>query len=234
MTAENTPHDTLEASLLAAILPLVAFDGWSASAFGAAVAKAGIPQAQAQAAFPRGAVDLAVAHHRAGDRAMLAVMAEADLEQMRYSDRVAFAVRTRLDQAGDREVIRRGSAMFALPQYAGDGAALIWGTADAIWTALGDNSRDGNWYTKRAILSGVYASSVLFWLGDTSDGARATRDFVDRRIANVMAFEKFKSDMRASKVFGPLANGVESILAGVSAPKPGFADDLPGTWKKEP
>jgi ubiquinone biosynthesis protein COQ9 len=43
-----------------------------------------------------------------------------------------------------------------LPMYAADGARAIWGTADAIWTALGDTSEDVNWYTKRATLSGVY------------------------------------------------------------------------------
>ena len=163
---------------------------------------------------------------------MVAALADADLGAMRYSDRVALAVRLRIELAGDREVVRRGTGLFALPQNAGDGAALIWGTADAIWTALGDTSRDVNWYTKRAILAGVYGATVLFWLGDTSDGAGATQDFIDRRIGDVMRLEKFKADVRGSKVFGPLAEGFGRMLAQVRAPDPRYRDDLPGSLKR--
>jgi ubiquinone biosynthesis protein COQ9 len=48
--------------------------------------------------------------------------------------------------------------------------ASLWDTADAAWTALGDASRDGNWYTKRATLAAVLASVALFRLGDDSPG----------------------------------------------------------------
>ena len=67
-------------------------------------------------------------------------------------------------------MVRRGTTLFALPHHAAEGAKLIWGTADAIWTALGDTSDDVNWYTKRATLSAVYGSVVLFWLGETEAG----------------------------------------------------------------
>jgi ubiquinone biosynthesis protein COQ9 len=224
--------DQTTEKLIGAALPHVAFDGWSAATFDAAVSDAGLTMAQARAACPRGAMDLAVAHHKAGDAAMVDQLAQTDLASMRYSDRVAHAVRLRIELAGDVEVVRKASALFALPQNAGDGAALIWGTADAIWTALGDTSRDVNWYSKRAILSGVYGSAVLFWLGDTSDGARDTADFVDRRIADVMRFEKFKADMRGSDLFGPLANGLGKVLSGVRAPEGDYARDLPGSLNK--
>ena len=90
-----------------------------------------------------------------------------------------FAVR-----AADRsqELVRRGMSLFALPQHAADGSRALWETADHIWTALGDTSRDVNWYTKRAILSSVHSSTVLFWLGDQDPRHQATWDFLDRRI----------------------------------------------------
>ncbi len=58
---------------------------------------------------------------------------------------------------------------------------------------LGDTSTDVNWYTKRATLSAVYASTVLFWLGDDSPNHSRDDDFIDRRIADVMQMEKMKS-----------------------------------------
>lgn len=211
--------------LLAAALPHVAFDGWSDACFTAACADAGINPALGRVLCPAGARDLAADYHRAGDRAMMARLADADLAGLRFRDRVATAVRLRL-QAADREVVRKGAALFALPQNAGRGAELIWGTADAIWRALGDTSTDVNWYTKRATLSAVYGSTVLYWLGDESEGHGATWAFLDRRIEDVMRFEKAKADFRASpwaKLFAVPLKG----LGAIRAPGPA-ADDLPG------
>ena len=44
-------------------------------------------------------------------------------------------------------------AYFALPHHAAPGAHALWKTADTIWNALNDTSRDVNWYTKRMLLS---------------------------------------------------------------------------------
>ncbi len=150
---------------------------------------------------------------------------------MRYSERVAFALRQRLAHA-DREAVRRGTALFSLPLHAAEGAALIWGTADRIWNELVDTSRDVNWYSKRAILSAVYSSVVLFWLGDESGGDE-TEAFIDRRIGNVMQFEKSKAQLRESKAFGPLMRGIGQALAGIRAPHREPASDLPGYWAPE-
>ncbi|NHX28164.1 COQ9 family protein, partial [Escherichia coli] len=158
----------VQKTLLDAAVPHVAFDGWSTATLKAAAADTGIPEAQARAAFPRGAVDLALAYHRQGDAVMLARLAEADLSDMRFRDRIAAAVRYRLEAVEDRELVRRGTTLFSLPQNAGEGARAIWGTVDAIWDALGDTSEDVNWYTKRGTLAGVYSATVLFWLGDDS------------------------------------------------------------------
>ena len=65
--------------LLAAILPHVTFEGWSDAAFRAAASDAGIAPELARAVCPRGAIDLAVAFHRQGDRAMEDALAAEDL-----------------------------------------------------------------------------------------------------------------------------------------------------------
>ena len=212
--------------LLDAALSHVAFDGWSDATFKAAAEDAGVSADLARALCPRGALDLAAAYHRRGDRAMEVALASADLSAMRFRDRVAHAVRMRLANA-DREVIRRGAALFALPQNAPTGASLVWGTADAIWRALGDTSDDINWYTKRATLSAVYSSTVLFWLGDESEGHEATWEFLDRRIEDVMRFEKFKASVRDNPVLGRMLEGPLKALGRVRPPA-GAPLDLPG------
>lgn len=227
----KTPPDDLRNRLLDAALLHVPFDGWSETTFAAAVADAEADETLARALCPRGAVDLALAWHARGDAAMLDRLESSDISNLRFRDRIAAAVRFRLEAAEDREVVRRGVALFALPQYAADGARAIWGTCDAIWTALGDNSVDVNWYTKRASLSAVYSSTLLFWLGDDSDGHQATWDFLDRRIDNVMQFEQFKAKLRENPALKPLLAGPEWLLGQIRRPRAGWQDDLPGRVK---
>ena len=224
---ENTGMElsAAQTALLDAALAHVVFDGWSEACLRAAAADSGVAPGLVRVLFPRGAVDLAVAYHRRGDGQLRARLVESDLAAMRFRDKVTLAVRLRLE-AADRDVVRRGMALFSLPQNMPAGAALVWGTADAIWTALGDNSNDVNWYTKRATLSAVYSACVLYWLGDDSAGRADTWAFLDRRIEDVMRFEKTKADFRASPLAKMLA-GPLKLLDRIKAPAPGPAD-LPG------
>ena len=223
------PENTMQAAktrLLAAALPHVAFDGWSEATFKAAITVSQTAPGLARAIFPRGGLDLALAYHRQGDDDMREALKTTDLAAVRFRDRIAAAIKLRLTPA-DREIVRRGAALFALPQHAGDGTKAIWGTADAIWTALGDTSNDLNWYTKRASLSAVYGATVLYWLGDDSPDHQATWDFLDRRIENVMSFEKAKAGFRENPLGKALLAGPLKVLARLHAPK--GRHDLPGS-----
>jgi len=227
MTASN---DIRALTLLNCISPHVAFDGWSEVAFTAAVNESDFSMQEARSVCPRGPVDLAILFHKQGDVAMQEALASADMTDMRFRDKVAHAIRLRLAAVEDKEAVRRGTVLFALPHMAPEGTKLIWGTADAIWTALGDSSNDVNWYTKRATLSAVYSSVVLYWLGDNSDDGQATDDFIDRRIDNVMQFETFKSAMKTNPLTKPFATAFETITSRVKSPT-AVSNDLPGRWK---
>ena len=221
--------------LLDAALNHVPFDGWSEATFAAAIRDTGIDRTVARAACPRGAVDLALASHARGDAKMLERLGETDLTSLRFRERVALAVRYRLEAADDKEVVRRGTALFSLPVYAPDGARAIWNTCDRIWTALGDSSDDINWYTKRATLCGVYGSALLFWLGDDSLDHQATWAFLDRRIDDVMRFEKLKAGMRDNKALGKLLAAPLAVLDRIRAPgKSGPDGSWPGQWGGSP
>ncbi len=216
--------------LLDAALDHVPFDGWSAATFDAAVRDCDMETALARAVCPRGAIDLAVAFHQRGDAQMLARLKAEDLSALRFRDQIALAVRLRLEAVTDKEAVRRGSSLFALPQHLADGAKLIWGTCDVIWDALGDASDDVNWYTKRATLSGVYSATVLYWLGDTSDGHEETWAFLDRRIDNVMQIEKAKAQVRNSPTLSRLIAGPNWMMSHIKAPTRFAKGDFPGSW----
>ncbi len=217
-----------EDRLIDAILGHVVFDGWSDTSFDAAVAETGVDPVVARGLFPRGARDLARAWHDRGDDRMVAAMEAADLSDLRYSEKVAQAVWLRIEAIDDKEALRRAMVQNVLPLNAPDGARMLWQTADRIWTLLGDSSDDYNWYTKRMTLSGVIGSTLLFWLGDDTPDASATRDFLDRRIENVMQFEKFKADVNRSPVLKPLLAGPNWLLSHIKAPSADRMKGFPG------
>lgn len=185
------PTEELRRLLLAAALPHVPFDGWSRQCLRAAARDAGLSAAQTRIAFPRGAADLVDFHARQGDRRMEAVLATRDLSALRIRERIATAVRLRLETAdGGREAARRLLALAATPSHMAWAARALYRTVDAIWYAIGDDSTDVNFYTKRALLAGVYASALLVWLNDESEDSAATWAFLDRRIEDVMRIQK--------------------------------------------
>ncbi len=213
-----------------AALPHVPFDGWSPATFRAAVADAGATEGEARAAAPRGAADLAVRFHVRGDEDMAHALAAEDLMARKMRDRIALAVRARIQAIPDKEAVRRGAALFAMPHMAADGARLMWNTADRIWEAAGDTSDDVNWYTKRATLAAVYGSTVLFWLGDDSAGARDTWAFLDRRIDGILQIERAKGFVRGNPVLRTLLAGPLWAAGKVRAPARMPPVDLPGHW----
>ena len=226
MSAEKDPKE----ALLDAALAHVPFDGWNEVTFRAAVEESHVEPALARALCPRGALDLAIAFHKRGDAAMVQRLNDADLNEMRFRDKIAAAVRFRLEAVDDKELVRRGTTLFSLPQHAADGAKAIWDTADLIWRTLGDTSDDFNWYTKRMTLSGVYGSTVLYWLGDDSPDHARTWEFLDRRIENVMQFEKVKAQVRQNPLFKPFLAGPNWALGKVKPPSATSRTDMPGHY----
>ena len=54
--------------------------------------------------------------------------------------------------------------------------------SDEIWYLAGDTAVDFSWYTKRASLAGIYASSEMFMTTDTTADFSATDEFLNRRL----------------------------------------------------
>jgi len=173
--------------LLLAALPHVAFDGWGAAALRAGARDAGMTAADIRRYFPGGGRDALAAFSHWADARMAAELARHDLAGLKVRERIALAVRLRLEAlAPHREAVRRGLSFLALPPNTGLGARLLYRTVDAMWRAIGDRSADFSFYTKRALLAGVLSSTTLCWLGDDSEDFAETRAFLDRRIADVL------------------------------------------------
>ena len=184
--------------LLLALLPAVPFDGWTRAAMREAAARAGLDAEAAETLFPKGPRDVVAWFSRWADRETLAALTSRKMQHLRTSERIALGVRTRLQTLlPHREVVRRSLALMALPQNLPLGAKLLYETVDTLWHAAGDKSTDFNFYTKRGLLAGVYATTTLYWLDDRSDGQAATNAFLARRLAEVLAIPRLKMWRRA-------------------------------------
>lgn len=173
--------------VLDAALVHVPFDGWSERALAQGAIDAGYDASMAVRVFPRGGIEAVEHFSRRADKRMMEELGQRDLRAVKIRERVALAVRTRLEaNAAHREAIRRAIALLALPSNAPLAAKLLYRTVDAIWYACGDTATDYNFYTKRALLAAVYAATVPYWLEDGSEGSADTYAFLDRRIAEVM------------------------------------------------
>jgi ubiquinone biosynthesis protein COQ9 len=183
--------------ILLATLPHVAFDGWTHRSLDAGVAAAGLPREMAFRAFPRGMEDVIGHWSEYGDRRMLEGMERLNLDAMRIRDRIATGVRLSIEvNTPYREAVRRALSFLALPQNAAIAARNTSKTVNAIWYAAGDTSTDFNFYTKRGLLAPVYVSTVLYWLGDESEGCTATWAYLDRRIDDVMHIPKIQARIK--------------------------------------
>jgi len=180
--------------ILLAMLPHVAFDGWTRRSLDAGVAAAGLPPEMALRAFPHGMEDVIRHWSKYSDRRMLEGMERLNLDAMRVRDRIATGVRLRIEvNKPYREAVRRALSFLALPLNSAIAARNTYNTVDAIWYAAGDTSTDYNFYTKRGLLAPVYVSTVLYWLGDESEECAATWAYLDRRIDDVLKIPKIQA-----------------------------------------
>lgn len=190
--------------LVRAALDHVAFDGWSKATLRAAAEDLGQDPMEVDRLFPGGVKQAIIHYVTLTDREMMDRLAAMDITSMKIRDRIAAAVRVRLDLVEPhKDAVRAAVAWLALPQNIALSLRLTAKTVDLMWQAAGDTSTDHNWYTKRTLLAGVYGSTMLYWLEDTSDGHSATWEFLDRRIGNVMMIPKIKSRVgKVGKVAG--------------------------------
>jgi ubiquinone biosynthesis protein COQ9 len=197
MRTDEPTANPLKDKVLDAVLAQAPFDGWTRAAIDSAVRAGAITRDEASLAFPGGAIDMITWHSLRADRLLVEEMERRGVSSMKVRERIALGVRIRLEQnLQHREAIRRALALLAMPFNGLLASKLLYRTVDAIWYAAGDTSTDFNFYTKRALLAGVYSSTLLFWLNDRSENFAATWAFLDRRIEDVMRIEKIKSRVR--------------------------------------
>lgn len=203
----------------------VVFDGWSDKTLKKVCSELELDEIKVSKIFPRGGIDLALAFHKRDDERFLLRYEESNGNNLdlRTRDRIESAINIRLDLANqNKEAVKRSVALLTTPLYFSEGTRALWSTSDKIWTAIGDETKDLNWYSKRLILSSVYSSVLIYWLEDDSKNFSETKGFVKRRINDVMKIEKFKVALKNSSDWHFFLRKFEAAAADIIKHKEGF------------
>ena len=208
MSISPLPADPTLDEVRAALAPIIArnagFDGWSDAAVHAAADEAGVDRDVAKLAFKDNAIDMIDAWIDSIDLELAHRLPAEKLAAMKIRDRITALLATRLEiMAPDRESLRRAMAIMAMPQNLVRSAKIGWRSADRMWRLAGDTASDFNHYTKRMTLSAVYASTLSVFVNDDSDNFADALAFLDRRIDNVMQFEKVKFQAKQRQEYVP-------------------------------
>ncbi|WP_397421032.1 COQ9 family protein [Phenylobacterium sp.] len=209
MTAQDSDWAAItEQRLLDEALRLAPIHGWTHRTVGLAGKALGLSAGETGLLIPHGPADLAALLSRRHDDRALALLSEVHASNLKIRERIRRAVEARLDAAAvDEPALRRWSGYLALPLNLPLAARLAWDSADVLWRWAGDTATDENHYTKRLLLAGILTGAGAI---RASAGRKAAMEFVDHRIDNVMAFEKWKATttFRPSEALARFAEGL--------------------------
>ena len=199
--------DQAEQRVLDEALRLAPKAGWNSGLVGLALSAAGLSAAEGQLLLPEGPRDLAALLSRRHDAAALVRLQAFDVAALKIRQRIREGVIARLDAAQEHaDVLQPLAAFLAFPTNLALALRLTWDSADMIWRWAGDTATDENHYSKRAIVSGILISTLAV---DMASGRASALSHLDARIDNVMAFEKWKANLKpmdlASEMVAALA-----------------------------
>lgn len=200
-----------EQRVLDAALALAPSEGWTPRMATMAGRACGLSAGETDLLLPHGPQDLAALLSRRHDARALTMLAGLDPAAMKVREKIRAAVEARLDAAAaDGRAVWRWTGFLALPWNLALGTRLAWESADVLWRWAGDTATDENHYSKRFLLAGILTGALAVRFASDRDAAL---EFVDRRIADVMTFEKWKATtkLRPSKAAAEVAEALGKV-----------------------
>jgi ubiquinone biosynthesis protein COQ9 len=179
------PFPQIQESILSSSLKHVPRHGFSPKALTLGAQDAGYLEVSVQL-FPGGVYDL-INYHLVTQRLALKNNVQFDPDtKLGVGRKVKILTMERLKANKDiihqwQDALGYMSLLENIPASLKELSAL----SDEIWYLAGDTSVDFSWYTKRASLAAIYASSELFMTTDKSPDFTATSEFLDRRLEDV-------------------------------------------------
>jgi ubiquinone biosynthesis protein COQ9 len=188
----------LRKQLFDEIIKNVPFDGWSKEALRNASAALSLEPDYAEHLFADGIIEVVQMLITELDKEMLTRYHAKDRSEFGITKKVKEALKIRFQIMAERKLLFHQTIMYlTLPWNTPKAIKFAWNTADLIWhDVVGDNSLDFNYYSKRSLLSGVYAASLLYFISDNSIKHEDTFDFIDRKINDVVSLGRNLSKLK--------------------------------------
>ncbi|XP_015252931.1 PREDICTED: ubiquinone biosynthesis protein COQ9, mitochondrial [Cyprinodon variegatus] len=202
---EYETEEQLQARILTAALEFVQLHGWSMEAIAAGAESLGLSSAST-GMFYNGAGDLVLHFISQCNAKLTEILAEqhnqvqlGQAERKKTADFLRDAVETRLRMYIPYiETWPQAMSILLLPHNIPDSLKHLSTMVDDIWYYAGDRSTDMNWYTKRAVLTGLYNTTELVMLQDSSPDFQDTWTFLDNRIQDVVNMATTAKQMQST------------------------------------
>lgn len=198
-------EEQLQARILTTALEFVPQHGWTVEAIAAGAETLGLSSAST-GMFNNGTGDL-VLHFIAQCNAQLAeTLAEQNnqvqlgqAESKKTAEFLNDAVETRLRMLIPYiDTWPQAMSILLLPHNIPDSLKHLSTMVDDIWYYAGDRSTDVNWYTRRAALTGIYNTTELVMVQDSSPDFEETWAFLDNRIKDVVNMANTAKQVQAT------------------------------------
>ncbi|KAL8658919.1 MAG: hypothetical protein Q9226_000710 [Calogaya cf. arnoldii] len=204
----SPPYTPEEDVILAAAISHVPAHGFTNLALSSGIRDTGYPDVSANL-FPEGVFSL-VKYHLVTERSALSKNAPTAASSS-VLDMVRHLTLQRLH--ANKPIIhcwQEALAILAMPKHFTTSLRELTLLSDEIHFLAGDKSVDTSWYTKRAGLSAIYASTELFMTQDKSPNFKETEEFLDRRLEGAHNLRRTVGD--AGQWAGVQAMGIISAL----------------------
>ena len=183
--SDPAPFPPVQDTILSAALKRVPEHGFTNQALTLGAKDAGYLDVSVQL-FPRGVFDLILYHLVSRRLALKKNVQFPEDVKLGVGRKVKTLTMTRL--RANKDIIHQWQGALGHMSLLGNIPASLKelnALSDEVWYLAGDTTVDFSWYTKRASLSAIYASSELFMTTDTSTDFAQTEEFLDRRLQDV-------------------------------------------------
>jgi ubiquinone biosynthesis protein COQ9 len=119
-----------------------------------------------------------------------------DLSKMKVRDKIKKLVKTRLLIEENNRNSLKSLITLSKGKRIPNLVKNNYNIAGLIWTTAGDSSTDFNFYTKRLILSKVFARTFINFVNDESEGFQDSWNFLDDQIDKVMKIGQIKMKIK--------------------------------------
>lgn len=198
-------EEQVQARILTAALEFVPAHGWTVEAIAAGAESLGLSAASA-GMFNNGEGELVLHFISQCNAQLVDFLAEQNnqvqlgqAEKKTTADFLRDAVETRLRMLIPYvDTWPQAMSLLLLPHNIPDSLKHLSSMVDDIWYYAGDRSTDLNWYTCRAALIGIYNTTELVMLQDSSPDFEQTWTFLNNRIQDVVNLANTAKQMQST------------------------------------